>query len=117
MWNPNIVKNTYLLHHYAWSGDSTFKTQHYSWERGGSQVGETSRHNSYNGSHKQQISGSESMGFNALRDVMKVILYSFEVDEIANVELQADQEEHNQVKIMKAQQLRTTICDVTSFTF
>lgn len=28
------------------------------------------------------------MGFSAICNVMKVILYSFEVDEIANVELQ-----------------------------
>jgi len=39
------------------------------------------------GRHRQQRSGSECMGFSAFRDVMKVILYSFEVDKITNVEL------------------------------
>jgi hypothetical protein len=39
------------------------------------------------GNCRQQRSGSELMGFSAICNVMKVILYSFEVDEIANVEL------------------------------
>ncbi len=39
------------------------------------------------GSHRQQRSGSERMDFSAFRNAMKVILYSFEVDKITNVEL------------------------------
>ncbi len=37
--------------------------------------------------HRWQRSGSESMGFNVFFDVMKVILYSFDVDKIIDLEL------------------------------
>ncbi len=39
------------------------------------------------GSHGQQRSGSESVGFYVLHNVVKVILYSFDVGEITDVEL------------------------------
>jgi hypothetical protein len=79
--------NTYLLHHYVWSGTllSTLNII----------VGREARVRLEKpldiilamGSHRQQRSGSESMGFSVLRDVVKVILYPFDVEKITNVEL------------------------------
>jgi hypothetical protein len=38
------------------------------------------------GNHRRETNESESMGFSVLCDVIKVILYSFDVDEIKDVE-------------------------------
>jgi hypothetical protein len=39
------------------------------------------------GNHRQETNGNESMGFSVFHDVVKVMLYSFDVDEIKDVEL------------------------------
>jgi hypothetical protein len=39
------------------------------------------------GNHRWEKNGSESVGFSVFCDVVKVILYSFDVDEIKDVEL------------------------------